>query len=427
MRMIQVSQVQYDQVSQQGKFSEWITRKNSIFATKEDKLPDTTKWPEEDVRLLAAYNRSKRLKPRTNKLWQAAFVDMFVYAGPWAVGAAALAGFFQLMTLFSSDVVVVYEIFQSGVVISTLSSFVAFLLVSKQRENLRCNRVVVEAFEQASNACISIATNTMAQTRNGKEVPIYTYYSGENKNGVVNTKSVYRTSPIALICSSAMQILKYSGRGEPIWAEGLSLAQQPDVLRAFKKLSTPFYGTRANDGFQACIILLSQILSDFSLQNMKSGEYGAIFKNVDLLCSAEAKITSTNMYQFPLILDILLYVLYTLYLVLICVTNLVPENQWHSVWLSAIFAYSTIGYVYVSDRYKNPTTLSSKFSGQSATVSMTVKSTERYLNSIFSNESGLPNYIKLTRDKLVQGSKTSAPVSCGAAGAAIPGVLQFSL
>ena len=391
-----------------GMYEAWLR-------SKKNKFPDTTDWKDEDVRLLAANNRRARLAYRENKIVLATLKDLFLNAGRWGVFAAVMAGVFQALAGAYPDVLDVYRVFESTVVISTLSSFVSFLIVSKHRENMKSNRAVVQAFETASNACILICTYAKGQSRRGKSMFLRSYLTGERTQRpapgkfpelAVDPSSTYKTSPIVLVCASALQILKYSGRGSKIWPEGLSLSQDLTLLASYKKLTKRSNGVGAADAFQSCILLLAELLSDFAHQNLKSGQYGSLFKQLDLLCNAEAIITSTNTYSFPLILEVLMYTLFTIYIALVCVTSLVPDNGWNAIWLSALLAFSTIGYVYVSSQYRNPTKLSSRESGQKATVSMIVKDAERFMVSIVALDSLLPEYLP----------SDQAPVSCFADG-----------
>lgn len=55
------------------------------------------------------------------------------------------------------------------------------------------------------------------------------------------------------------------------------------------------------------------------------------------------------------------------------ITNLVPDNGWHSVWIAAVLAFSTIGFMQVATRYSNPTLLRSRVAGQKPMISINVK------------------------------------------------------
>jgi hypothetical protein len=53
----------------------------------------------------------------------------------------------------------------------------------------------------------------------------------------------------------------------------------------------------------------------------------------------------------------LLYILYSLYLLLLLMTSLVPDNEYNSVWIVAILAFTTISFFQVSERYGASTRL----------------------------------------------------------------------
>ena len=46
----------------------------------------------------------------------------------------------------------------------------------------------------------------------------------------------------------------------------------------------------------------------------------------------------------------LLYILYALYLFLLVATNLTPNNGWHSIWIVAVLAFTTIAFFQISER-----------------------------------------------------------------------------
>ena len=66
----------------------------------------------------------------------------------------------------------------------------------------------------------------------------------------------FQTTRIALVCASIMGVLKYSGRGKPIWAEGLALSQDPRLLAAFKAYTTPTNGSPGLTPFATLILMV---------------------------------------------------------------------------------------------------------------------------------------------------------------------------
>ena len=96
----------------------------------------------------------------------------------------------------------------------------------------------------------------------------------------------------------------------------------------------------------------------------------------------------------------LLYTLYSLYLVLLLMTDLVPNSEYNAIWIMAVIAFSTIAFYQISERYgtrktyecncfnrpltrlvllrltANPMKLRSKAMGQKPMVSSTCIDTE---------------------------------------------------
>lgn len=238
---------------------------------------------------------------------------------------------------------------------------------------------IIGEFGNASGSVINLCLFIKSQMASGKSIEYLTLPTDEFMT------SFYTTTRPALVCSSIMGVLKYSGRGRPIWPEGLALAQDPKLLAAFKAYITPANGNPGLAPFAALILMLGELVDEFQIGE-RASEYAVIFGQINALTAAEGAISGTNGYSGPYILDYMLIVLYTLYLTLVIITNLVPTNGWNSVWIAAILAFSTIGFMNVATRYGNPTKLRSRVSGQKPMVSITVLETELTLNSIFKRE-----------------------------------------
>lgn len=102
----------------------------------------------------------------------------------------------------------------------------------------------------------------------------------------------------------------------------------------------------------------------------------------------------------------MLIILYALYLLLLLVTDLVPTNQWNSIWIVAIltfctgacalntpthhcvltswvFLLSAVAFYQISERYSNAAKLRTGSSGQVPFIPMTCRATEVAVTSIF--------------------------------------------
>lgn len=111
--------------------------------------------PVEDVTKLAAANRRKRVTAEANNWLLGMFYDFAFGALPWTAGAALIAVAFQALAVASPSVLTTYAVFSSPVVVSAISSFAAFLLVSKQSTALG-NNVRLNLLFIAPNLCIRL-------------------------------------------------------------------------------------------------------------------------------------------------------------------------------------------------------------------------------------------------------------------------------
>ena len=331
----------------------------------------------DDIVTLAALNRRKRLNKKENNWMLGMFYDLVFGALPWTLGAAIIAVIFQSVVVADPSALTRYALFNSPVAISAISSFAAFLLVSKQSTALGNNSRIIGEFGNAAGACMNIALFLKSQMSSGKSIEHLTLPDGSG--------GFYQTTRPALILSSIMAVLKYSGRGKPIWAEGLAIAQDARLLSAYKAYMQPTNGSPGMGTFPALILMLSELIDEYQIGE-RASEYAVLFGQINALTAAEGAISGTNGYSGPYIMDYMLTLIYTMYLVLVIVANLVPNNAWNSVWIASILAFSTIGFMQVALRYKNPTNLRTRTSGQKPMISIAVLATEVNLNAVFARK-----------------------------------------
>jgi len=134
--------------------------------------------------------------------------------------------------------------------------------------------------------------------------------------------------------------------------------------------------------FTACILIIGELVDEFQTGE-KASEYAVLFTQINSVTASEGSIGGTAGYSTPYIMKYLLYILYTLYLLLLLITDLVPNNKWNSVWISAILAFTTIAFYQISERYSNPMKLRSRMMGQKPFVSSACVDTEIAITSIF--------------------------------------------
>jgi hypothetical protein len=145
---------------------------------------------------LAADNRRKRLNKEENNFVLGMLYDLLFGALPWTVGAALVALAFQLLRVAEPSVLSTYAVFSSPVAISAISSFAAFLLVSKQSTALGNNARIVGEFGNASGSVINLCLFIKSQMASGKSIEYLTLPDGAG--------GFYQTTRPALVCSSIM-------------------------------------------------------------------------------------------------------------------------------------------------------------------------------------------------------------------------------
>lgn len=97
----------------------------------------------------------------------------------------------------------------------------------------------------------------------------------------------------------------------------------------------------------------------------------------------KATLTPIPLSYHRYLMKYLLYILYSLYLLLLLMTDLVPNNEWNSIWISAVLAFCTVSFYQISERYGNPMKMRSKRMGQKPFVSRACVDTEIAITSIF--------------------------------------------
>lgn len=322
----------------------------------------------------AANARVKRLNKPSNNWILGMLMDLIFGAGPWVAGVAIVASGLSAIYLQVDGAKETFTLFNAPVAINAISSFAAFLLVGKQATNLGNNNKIIGEFGNLSGSLINICLFLKSQMSSGKAVDYLTLADG--------TGGFFQTTRAALVCSSTMYIVKYTGRGVKIVPEGLPLGQDPKLLASFTKLLAPANGSPGMSPFSACILMIGELVDDFQAGE-KPSEYAVLFTQLNAVTAAEGSIGGTAGYSGPYLMKYLLYALYSLYLVLLLVTDLVPNNEWNSVWISAILAFCTVAFYQVSERYGNPMKLRSKMMGQRPFVSHACVDTEIAITSVF--------------------------------------------
>ena len=295
-----------------------------------------------DAANYAAAARLKRLnKPGNN--WVAGMaLDLLLGSGPWVFGVAIAA--VGLTTIYRevTDAKATFTLFNAPVAITAISTFASFLLVGKQGANLANNAKIIGEFGNLSGSLVNICLFLKSQISSGKSIDFVTLSDG---NG-----GFFQTTRVGLVCSSVMYVVKYTGRGATIKPEGLPLGQDQRLLSSYVRYLSPSNGSPGMSPFMACILIIGELVDEFQTGE-KASEYAVLFGQINAVTGAEGSIGGTAGYGQPYLMKYLLYILYSLYLLLLLVTDLVPNNEWNSIWISAVLAFCTISFYQISERY----------------------------------------------------------------------------
>ena len=322
----------------------------------------------------AAAARVKRLNKTQNNWILGMFFDLLFGAGPWVFGVAIVASGLAAIYTEVDGAKDTFQLFNAPVAITAISTFASFLLVGKQSTNLGNNAKIIGEFGNLSGSLVNVCLFLKSQISSGKSVEFLTLSDG--------TGGFFQTTRIGLVCASVMYVVKYSGRGTKIEPSGLPLGQDPRLLQSFTKYTTPSNGSPGMSPFLACILMVGELVDEFQTGE-KASEYAVLFNQINAVTAAEGAIGGTAGYGGPYLMKYLLYILYSLYLLLLLVTDLVPNNEYNSIWISAILAFCTVAFYQISERYGNPMALRSKRMGQKPFVSNACVDTEIAITTIF--------------------------------------------
>lgn len=332
--------------------------------------------PTAEAARTAAQMRVKRLNKPKNNWALGVFNDLVFGAGPWVIGFVAIC----------SGLVAIYEnvdgandtfaLFNAPVAIGAISTFAGFLLVNKQGANLANNAKIIGEFGNLTGSLINICVFMKSQISSGKSVEFMTLSDG---NG-----GFFETTRLGLVCASVPYVVKYAGRGSKIEPSGLPLGQDTRLMKSFATLTSPAAGAPGMSPFAACVLLIGELVDEFqTIASDRASEYAVLFAQLNAVTAAEGAIGGTTGYAQPYLMKWLLYILYTLYLLLLAITDLVPNNRWNALWIGSILTFTTVAFYQISERYGNPMKLRSKRAGQVPLVPYSCVDCEIAITSIF--------------------------------------------
>jgi hypothetical protein len=131
-------------------------------------VPYTNLRVAEGKKEMIAQMRRKRLNKAPNAWGAAITMDLLWGAGPWIAGTCAVAvGLWRLHDTVDG-VPKTFAHFNSDVAISAISTFSAFLLVSRIQNNLGSNRNIIDQFGNLTGSVINLSLWVKSQMVSSK-------------------------------------------------------------------------------------------------------------------------------------------------------------------------------------------------------------------------------------------------------------------
>ena len=266
-------------------------------------IPYTNLRVAEGKREMIAQMRRKRLNKAPNAWGAAIFMDLLWGAGPWLAGVCAVAvGLWRLHDTVDG-VPETFKHFNSDVAISAISTFSAFLLVSRIQGNLGSNRNIIDQFGNLTGSVINLSLwvkSQMVSTKTAAALMPLPDGSG----------STYLANKIGLTLASVPYIVKYGGRGTKIMPEGLPIGQDQQLVDRYKEFTAgSMFGSSGGLAPFAAIVLMISEQIDQVQRGEKASEYAVLFAQLNAVTGAEGAIGGVSAYIAPYIMTALTYAL----------------------------------------------------------------------------------------------------------------------
>lgn len=244
--------------------------------------------------------------------------------------------------------------------LTAVSTAVAFLVVTRLQTNVAQNREIYELFFAICGTTCAIAIECRA----------FAPYVNSRKSTRCNVCSkisrVLAAIPYALVdkfrYGDTYEVTKnlwtqaYAGKKLPLFddivyngGEERSTVRDPPLLwdcKRVQQLNLPMY--------ESLILLLTYYVDSMETEGVAAPKVGFLAGNIRALTSDEGKITGMTSFQRPTAVTTLMYFVLFMWYVLLLLTDLVPNNKWHSVYLMSVIGLSTIGFYGLAEEIKNP-------------------------------------------------------------------------
>lgn len=297
--------------------------------------------------------------------WFGPMLDFLFGAGPWllAVGVAA-AVLTAVIEYTEGTGAWMRDNLANQAAITALSSMLSFLVVSRISANLSQNSAVVGMFGGLCGSTIGMALNLRGLAKQVRD-----------EQGC--------TGKLSLVIASLPHAAYYKAAGysefDQVDPDNVALPICDDKSKGgaysdFVKIQT---ATRL-PVFETLVLMATKYIQTIEgPDNLQVPKVGTIMKGLNDVATAEGNLNGTLSFKPARIIDIVIYMLFILYYLLLLIAELVPQSSWSSIWVSMIVVLSTAGLYGISARLKNPFLDRGGGQNQRSGLRETVLSTER--------------------------------------------------
>ena len=230
----------------------------------------------------AAAFRKRRLSNKRNNWLLGMTLDLVFAVAPWVLTASCMA--VALVTLYESSEGTkdTFSVFNAPVAVAAVSTFSAFLLVSKQSTNFANNKTIIGEFGNLSGSAVNIALFLKSQISSGKTVEFITVPDGMG--------GYFQTTRIGLVPERVLlrQVLRLQCPDQP---EGLPIGRTSAC--SSRRRADAAGKRRPWDGALPGADPHDRRARRRVQPGGEAGEYAVLFAQVNAVTAAEGAISGT--------------------------------------------------------------------------------------------------------------------------------------
>lgn len=335
--------------------------------------------------LPAEENRAARLRKKHTNVGVGVVLDLvFAIVIPGGIGCLVAFSAVMIIQEVDGSSEWITDNIYSPQVTSALGTLIAFLVALRLGSNLTRNAALINHFGNLCGACVNMAIWSRSLVSD----------ASLNYKNYVDIRGIqYKQTDVGLILASVPYVVKFTYRGAKIDFTKLPLAHDDILKSRMGQLIEENSGVASVSPFIALVMMLGEHFDSMEAEKkIKPAELGALLGHLNALTGEEGAIGGMSEYSPPMILDILLYIVFIMYYILLIFSDLGPSAQWNSLWIVAVLIVANFGVFVVSNRYSNPFRVRSGQSTQKAFISLGAQGTERAIEGIFSRSGRISDF-----------------------------------